>query len=544
MILLMKVLIADDEIKVCQLITHLIDWQALGLEIAGVVNDGKAAHQFICESKPDIVITDIRMPNYDGIELVKRAKELYPEMHFIIISGYSHFEYAQSAIKYGVEDYLLKPLKKKELEGTLRKIIEKNFALQQMASEKEKLQSMMIHAEEKARKNLLADMIMNPGGMEQPFSIEMANREYHCRFVQGCFAIMKLQPFLSAEAVDDAAYALLLPKLEDMAVERLSTCCEEIVSSIIDNAVLFIINIKDNDLTEVKRQIGKIRNDVSNLREIFLEVRLVIGLSSVTDDMGKLPGRIEEADVAVLNRISEPGKNIFEYSDYKSADIPVGDLIDHKFRSALLGSLEILDMEGIAEKLKSLSYKLKPYSFDGKLIYECYMELVGIFQFGVKNFGMRNFDIELDFPDENWFRKKYTSYMTAQEAFAGLLENIRQLFGKFEESRKMADYKPIRLAKQYINENYNTPLTLESVSATIGFNPAYFSTLFKKETNKNFSEYIMEVRIQNAKQLLTQTSKNVDDIAMEVGYSDLKYFSRLFKKITGLNPSEYRKLYS
>ncbi|HEY8349074.1 MAG TPA: response regulator [Clostridia bacterium] len=109
----MRVLIADDEIKVCQLITHLVDWQSLGFEIAGVVNDGKAAYQFICDNKPDIVITDIRMPNYDGIELVRRAKELYPEMHFIIISGYSHFEYAQSAIKYGVEDYLLKPLKKR-----------------------------------------------------------------------------------------------------------------------------------------------------------------------------------------------------------------------------------------------------------------------------------------------------------------------------------------------------------------------------------------------------------------------------------------------
>jgi two-component system response regulator YesN len=543
-IFLMKVLIADDEIKVCQLITHLVDWQALGLEVTGVVNDGRAAYQFICDNKPDIVITDIRMPNFDGIELVRKSKELYPEMRFIIISGYSHFEYAQSAIKYGVEDYLLKPLKKKELEGTLKKIIEKNSALEQMASEKERLQSMIDHAEEKARKNLLADMIMNPGGMEQPLSIGMANREYHCRFAEGFYAILKMQPFLSAEAMDDAAYALLLPKLESMAVERLSSCCEEIVSSISDNAVLFIINTKERDLTEVKRQLGKMKNDVSNLREIFLEVRLVIGISSVTDDMRKLPELISEADIAVLSRISEKGKNIFEYSELRSADVSVSDLVDHKYRSALLGSLEILDTEGVSEKLESLACRLEPYSFDGKLIYGCYMELVGILQFGVKNFSMQNFDVELDFPDENWFKKRYNLYMSVREAIDGLLESIRQLFGKFEESRKMADYKPIRLAKQYINENYNTPLTLESVSATIGFNPAYFSTLFKKETNKNFSEYVMEVRIQNAKQLLIQTSKNVDDIAMEVGYSDLKYFSRLFKKITGLNPSEYRKLYS
>jgi two-component system response regulator YesN len=214
-------------------------------------------------------------------------------------------------------------------------------------------------------------------------------------------------------------------------------------------------------------------------------------------------------------------------------------LVDNKFRNALLGCLEVFDTDGIVEKLQSLADRLEPLSFDGKLIFDCYMEVVDTFQSGIKNFG-----IEFDFPDKNWFRKNYNRYMTMKEAFAGLQREIRQMFSRFEESRKMADYKPIRLAKQYINENYNTPLTLESVSARIGFNPAYFSTLFKKETDKNFTEYIIEVRIQNAKQLLVQTDKNVDAIAMEVGYSDLKYFSRLFKKITGLNPSEYRKLYS
>jgi two-component system response regulator YesN len=157
---------------------------------------------------------------------------------------------------------------------------------------------------------------------------------------------------------------------------------------------------------------------------------------------------------------------------------------------------------------------------------------------------MKNNHFEFDFPDANWFRKKYGRYMTTQEAFGGLQDDIRLLFGKFEENRKMADYKPIRMAKQYIQENYNTGLSLEGVSAQIGFNPAYFSSLFKKETGKNFMEYIMEVRIQNAKEFLVQTDINVDEIAMEVGYTDLKYFSKLFKKITGLNPSEYRKLYS
>lgn len=536
---MMRVLIADDEIKVCQLISHLIDWQALGLEVAGIVNDGKSALQFISDKKPDIVITDIRMPIYDGIELIRRSKEIDPGIHFIIISGYSHFEYAQTAIKYGVEDYLLKPLKKKELEGTLNKIIEKYTALQTITSEREKLQSMVHQAAEKVKKNLMADMIMNPGGAERSFDSKTVNEEYHCHFTEGFYAILKIQPFLSAELINEAAYALLLSKLHDLAREKLEPCCEELVLSINENAVLCIINVKDSSLTEVKRQLNKLKSEISGLRDIFQEIHIIMGFSSVVAELKQLFRCIQEADVSILNRISEPGKSIIEYASYRSAGISASDLADSKYRNAILAYLEVFDTQAILAKIQELQAKLEPYSFDGKLIYSCYMEVVDIFEFG-----MKNNHFEFDFPDANWFRKKYGRYMTTQEAFGGLQDDIRLLFGKFEENRKMADYKPIRMAKQYIQENYNTGLSLEGVSAQIGFNPAYFSSLFKKETGKNFMEYIMEVRIQNAKEFLVQTDKNVDEIAMEVGYTDLKYFSKLFKKITGLNPSEYRKLYS
>ena len=104
--------------------------------------------------------------------------------------------------------------------------------------------------------------------------------------------------------------------------------------------------------------------------------------------------------------------------------------------------------------------------------------------------------------------------------------------------------KPIRDAKKYIHDNFNKHISLDNVSEYIGFNAAYFSTLFKKETGKNFLEYVTELRIQNAKNYLIQTNYDIAEVASAVGYNDLKYFSKLFKKTTGLNPSEFRKLYS
>ena len=119
-----RVLIADDEHKVGLLIKRLIEWEPLELECVGLVRDGETAYERIVEEKPDIVITDIRMPGMSGLELIEKVTGMGLRPHFIVISGYKYFEYAQQAIKYGVEDYLLKPVDETELNEILRKICE------------------------------------------------------------------------------------------------------------------------------------------------------------------------------------------------------------------------------------------------------------------------------------------------------------------------------------------------------------------------------------------------------------------------------------
>ncbi|MFQ6840880.1 MAG: response regulator, partial [Agathobaculum sp.] len=122
---MLKVVLADDENKVILLMRKLIDWEALGYEVVGTANDGLHALELVQTQQPHLLITDIRMPGCDGIELIRRAKEMQPRLHFIVISGYRQFEYAQSALKYGVEDYLLKPLKQEELSSILLRIKDK-----------------------------------------------------------------------------------------------------------------------------------------------------------------------------------------------------------------------------------------------------------------------------------------------------------------------------------------------------------------------------------------------------------------------------------
>ena len=117
-----KVMIADDEERICRLIEALVDWEKVGMEVVAIAHNGLEAAQMVKEERPDILITDIRMPGCSGLELIERVKKNIPELEIIIISGYAHFEYAKSAIKYGVGEYLLKPINKEELNSTLERL--------------------------------------------------------------------------------------------------------------------------------------------------------------------------------------------------------------------------------------------------------------------------------------------------------------------------------------------------------------------------------------------------------------------------------------
>ena len=197
-----------------------------------------------------------------------------------------------------------------------------------------------------------------------------------------------------------------------------------------------------------------------------------------------------------------------------------------------------MDVNTILLQIDSLKQQLSDYKSNFKLVYNCFLELIEILQFGSKNYDVyfQKFDLEES-------KRKIDSILTYDELFDWIKNDIINKYQDFANQKRVAEKKPIRIAKQYIYDNYNKNLTLESVSDHIGFNPSYFSAFFKKETGRNFSEYLMELRMKNAKYYIISTNMDIADIAEEVGYSDLKYFSKLFKKATGINPSEYRRLY-
>ena len=186
---MIRVIVADDEYKVCQLICQLIHWDALGMQLVGTASNGIEALQMIEAEKPDLVLTDIRMPGYDGMELLKRARLLNPNMEFIIISGYSHFEYAQTAIRYGVSDYILKPVNEEALNATLQKVRQRYLEHQAEAEENREQKKQQVLDQARLRDTLWMDLEQG----QIPAELEALNEKYRYHFAEGVFRVFLIQ---------------------------------------------------------------------------------------------------------------------------------------------------------------------------------------------------------------------------------------------------------------------------------------------------------------------------------------------------------------
>lgn len=539
----MKVLIADDEIKVCRLIQHLVDWDALEMDIIGFANDGKTAYESICEKKPDIVITDIRMPVYDGLELIRRAKEVNPEINFIVISGYSQFEYAQQAIKYGVKDYLLKPLKKRELENSLIEIKESHESLIKSARIRNELESIIEASREHIHENFLMKVLQNvvTNPLNVDMSLEQLNEQYGCKFHEGFFTAVRVRPFFSKNLDKSArdGEEFVMNKIHQMVKEKLEIYCETYMSTVYQDEIVCILNTSDKDMELIKKKLKHLIVNVSNLKTVFPDIRIRIGQGNTYNSYVGIVDSFQEAELSLMNRMSESEDAYICYSDDCKSGKIKEEIFDSGLRNEILVYQERMDLEGTLRLVDKIEEKLRPFKYDGKLVYEVFCELVETLRFGMKySRESRSLFLIED------YKKQYRMIWDYDELFQWIRSDISKVHQDYIKNIQDEESKPIRDAKKYIHDNFNKHISLESVSEYIGFNAAYFSTLFKKETGKNFLEYVTEFRIQNAKNYLIQTNYDIAEVASAVGYNDLKYFSKLFKKTTGLSPSEFRKLYS
>lgn len=528
-----RLIIADDEKKICTLIQKLGCWDALGIEIVAVCGDGLEALESILEKDPDIVLTDIRMPGLDGLELVRQAAEKGKHPYFIVLSGYQYFEYAHTAMKYGIADYLLKPVSGEELNQTLKKTCESLAQRRKIRQAEEELEQWRKHQRQDQYEKLFRDLLDppeavsdHPGEWKEKYGLDFSYSRSQA-FYLGCGA---------AGDMDRISFGQKILELGEKVLNG-----ERILAflGICEDGIGGVLNFEPERSDGARNRLDAFFQDVLSLARRQGLRTVTLGVGSVADALSGLPSSMASARERERAKAVLGGNRMIKEEDCCFSRLPLEMILDKKRRKAFEICLESFNPEKAAawfdswERLEQGKPRIDPERLFE--IREWVLERFRDFCGAVEVIGAgRKVD---------WIRKQTGQAAGISEFFLLLAEGIVPLLGELRDQKQQEESRPVRMAKAFIEENYRRPLGLAEVAEAVGLCEAYFSSSFKKYTGTSFTEYLNEVRIRAAKTYLRTTAYTNGEIADLVGYADDKYFLKVFKKSTGIRPGEYRKLH-
>lgn len=527
-----KAIIADDEIHICMLLQKLVDWKSMGIEIIGQYMDGETTLAAIRASRPDIVITDIRMPKITGLDIVKTCNAERIKCIFLLLSGHAEFEYAHMALKYNVENYLLKPVNKEELENNLHQIITRLDSEKQNRTEQIKAENKLRMNKEILGQQFLNNVLRIPGWLKNR-DIRQVLNDYSLEFDRQDFFRVIAVKCISKGEFSGSQYQRLLKQVVNYSEKAFSRLFSNIIITDIDSKIYFLIHYGDHI-----NFYGALQTFFEELKMRFFEYcDISAGISRELDSISQLSeGVRQEVDMAVQYRLNGGVNKLFFYEKLPVCQEKLP--IDH-FISEFTTYIELLQSQKVETLFTQLLGQISSGSLDLDSLFELEKRIKEEFVRCMQKlyqgeFPAEQIEDELDLIVENAKNKRGMLLSTQQI----ICKELR----KFSENQLVQQTRYVALAKEYIAEHLQENISLNDVSGVVYMNPTYFSTLFKKTTGQNFSDYLVEVRIEHAKELLKDLSLSVAEVGTRVGYQNSRYFSKVFLKTVGVKPSEYRKL--
>jgi len=521
--MLYKVFFVEDEIVTREGIRDNVDWKAHGFEFCGEAPDGEMALPLLQTARPDVLITDIRMPFMDGLQLSQIVQDRMPSTKIIILSGHDEFEYAQKAIKLGVFEYLLKPVSVQDLHNVLQKVASE---LDRERDEQQALRKLRDQVEENRaalRERFLLKLIT--GATSSAEAIEKSQL-LGVDLVARCYlvVVIRVEPSDSSEPSDHLIY------------ERV----QQLVSRLVENNPDVFLLTKDvHELVLVLK--GSSPENLYEERDLLLdrmrqEVRparceLIIGSGTPQERITEICQSFIDA-TEDMQAVAHPRKGAFS-SGFDKAELlkvdksAVEDYLRFGAAESFNAFFETLIRQLGEKALRSST--VKSYIFTNIILATSRFvdELRG-------NVGQ--VVPELD---------NIETISASIETIEQLRERAQNLLAAalaFRDSRVTHHYAGvIKQAQEYIDHHYmDADLSLNDVAAQVILSSSHFSAVFSHETGQTFKEYLTEIRIKKAKELLRTTPMKAFEICYQVGYNDPHYFSHVFHKNTGLTPIEFR----
>ena len=297
---MIKVLIVDDEFRVCQLICNLIDWGSLDMQIIGVAHNGIEARELARETVPDLVITDIRMPGCTGLELVEQLREIYRSVSFIIISGYTNFEYTRLAIQYGVSDYLLKPIDKEELLATVTRIRHEIEARRREQAATDRMRRSFFNDQLKVRACYLMD-VKNQKSLSM--TMDQINREYRFAFKQGGFRGFLVKMDYDPENVTYETVQAVSLQVREQVLQPMRRLCMECELWFEDSVGWGCCNYVSGMGAQIKEQMTQCLQELRMNPNIYPHISFSMALSAETENPYNLGEQILSARSMIHERL-------------------------------------------------------------------------------------------------------------------------------------------------------------------------------------------------------------------------------------------------
>lgn len=510
-----SVLLVDDERIILDGISNFIQWETLGTNLIGTAKNGIEAFRIIEEQQPDIVISDIKMPGMNGLELVEKTYTMYPDIRFILLSGFGEFDYAKQAMQFGVKHYLLKPCNEQMIIHALKELVEectqKKHHKQFITEMKDRLDHVLPYAKEQLLKEFVTRDMYGSRDLayyEKIFRLELKDSKIKIVLIQ-------------LEGNFDFEHMFAVKNISEQIFDHISLSCT------VGDYILIII--EDANEGEIHAQIETIRKTFFTYYQ--LDTTIAISESGkwihiqnlYKEALECLQHRFYLGEGTIIRKsdISHTSDNdaiVLNYDEQRFCLLVKTGRWDDAKEELIAFFKQLTDLRLEIQTTKSYVIQL----FNA-MIRICYPEQMKTYLIGISQL------VEME---------------TIQQMESFIKGIAKEITLQFYERNKHSHSAIIQKVLQTIEEQIGNPdLSLNYVAQEELYMSAdYLGKLFKKEVGDRFSNHVSKIRVERAMNILQNESDvKVFELAEKLGYSDSQYFSQVFKKHTGLTPSDYKK---
>lgn len=521
-----SIVLVDDETKVRKTIISRIPWNDLGFEIIGEAENGLEAIDIINEKSPDLVITDIKMPYLDGLDLIKSIKETNPALSVIILSGHDEFSYAKKAITLGVEEYVLKPINRDEIIELLKKIKKSLDSKFKIINDKIELNRLYKVVVPELKQQLINEIYL---GKYEEFKDKIKKYDL-CQGSDYYICVV-----IDTDVEKDKLILLKFNQVLENYFEKSNS----VLRSILNNQIVLTFCYKcmgDKQLEKrlFEKRTSKRIDDIKSYLTFYTKVTFSIGVSQIVESFPELDKAYIQSNVALNYKPYYKDETIFYINDLECEHlIKLSEESADTLINPLITSIKLsnpINVENELDNLFRAETGLNPNEVQD-LLYRIMSILSNL-----------TVSYQLDYKKFSPIFSQINKLTTLSKIVPFLKKICVEINLDISKKRDSSNVKFVEKAKMLIEKNYSDKnFNLDSICELLGVSNSYFSSTFKKETKIAFTNALTLARIEHSKPLLESGEYKTYQVSDLVGFSDSNYFSFCFKKLEGISPTSYRK---